>query len=260
MLNSSCPLAAPNMCSCSAMQAMQAQIDALTARLASLERIAMTYPHSPPPSQPPSMPPPPAPPTLPPVPPTPPPPCGSDSGNPCPSCKALYDKTGSLGAGQYTVRPAAESITVWCTSEGWTKVVRATTISDYQGSGASGSISSGRFKLSDTSITEILQAHAGTGMRFQCGSYTWTVPDWLASGLDDCSAVEDGCSASSPGAWQMQYPPRGTGWYQGYSIPGQYGDNTGSALETRLSNAYGTSYSACRVHEVGDYDLTIWVT
>ena len=60
---------------------------------------------------------------------------------------------------------------------------------------------------------------------------------------------------------QMQYPPSmadAVHWYQGYQIGGVYGGG-GNALETRLSNDYGTSYPACRVHNVGDYDLTVWV-
>ena len=178
---------------------------------------------------------------------------------PCQSCKQLFDKTGSLGAGLYTIRPAASAFSVYCTSDGYTKVLRATTISQYQGSGSVGSSSAaGSFKLSDAQISQILSATPGAGMKFKCGSYWWEVPDWKASGIDNCTPAQ-GCSTYSPGAWQMQYPPRGTGWYQGYSIGKTYAINHGTALETRLSNAYGTGYKACRVHNVGDFDFAIWV-
>ena len=58
----------------------------------------------------------------------------------------------------------------------------------------------------------------------------------------------------------MQYPPRGTGWYQGYGISGSYSTDITRGLETRLSNAYGMAKAACRIHETGDYqDFSIWV-
>lgn len=169
------------------------------------------------------------------------------------TCKEHFDAAGSLAAGLYTVMPADEEFSVWCTSDGRTRVLYASTISQYQGSGAVGTPSaSAAFKLSDAQISQLLQARAGVGMQFACGSYAWTVPDWAASGYDATG------STYSPGAWQMQYPPRGTSWYQGYQIGAVYGGG-GNALETRLSNSYGTSYPACRVHNVGDYDLTVWV-
>ena len=180
--------------------------------------------------------------------------CDGSASAPCPSCGDIYQSSPDrFVAGVYTIHPMSTAFEVYCTSDGSTLAVQLQSIGDSDGPGPVGTpSSSGTFRLSDTQFTEILQTRPQVGIRIQCGSYFWTIPDWAASGLDH------------NGGWTMQADPSYidyTQYYQGHHVPVTYAEesNPGERMETKRGDPYGTAGAVCRVHSRGDYSETIWI-
>eukprot|EP01050_Picozoa_sp_SAG11_P016446 SAG11_NODE_2246_length_3639_cov_1.957062_4_plen_325_part_00 len=186
------------------------------------------------------------------------------------SCGQFYESEGFV-AGLYMIQPAQTSFQVYCTVDGYTKVLQADYLRDYEGSEARGTPSAfGVFKLSDEQINDIILAQPGVGMRFQCGQYFWDVPNWVGSGIVT-STSETSIDPAQP--WQMR-PDEGSQWYEGYRIGEGFADADsgpiGVLTTTRPSNNYDTSgearaeghsngMPACRVGDVGEFSESIWV-
>ena len=188
---------------------------------------------------------------------------GSTAADAGDSCESIYNHgLGSID-GIYWIDPNGgnrnDAFEVFCIMEseggGWTRIVKADTQGEIWSADAVNSVSeTGDYKLSDTQINNLLALNDDEfNVRLKCGSYVGVIktnPDfvWVSNGRTSgtCSSMYDGGGCT---------PYIGHQYY--YGVQASTSDD--GIMVSILAPSYGSSYTPCRMHNVGDFALDYWV-